>query len=61
MIKLGLNENANIIFNVKKKRSEIVKEIIRISGFYHIKSDSTHHFFGNACSKSVPLRFPVVD
>ena len=26
--------------------------------FGAVKSDSTHHFFGNACTKSGPLRFP---
>ena len=26
-------------------------------GFGAVKCDSTHHFFGNACTKSGPLRF----
>jgi hypothetical protein len=29
----------------------------RSGRFSAVKSDSTHHFFGNACTKSGPLRF----
>jgi hypothetical protein len=60
---------------IYEEEFEDTKEVIRIckskkdnrngSGrFGAVKSDSTHHFFGNTCTKSGPLRFlsfPVVD
>jgi hypothetical protein len=39
----------------------LCRDRIFFGRFGAVKSYSTHHFFGNACTKSGPLRFPVFD
>ena len=52
----------NLQFTYSNSEIEIVKEFnylgLLLSGrFGALKSDSTHHFFRNACTKSGSLRF----
>jgi glutamate racemase len=51
-------------FALSKKKKKKKKKKIKTPEFNQLrcsgKSDSTHHFFRNACTKSGPLRFSFV-
>jgi hypothetical protein len=45
------------VYSIKHYVIKFVSNLWQVGGFLWFQSDSTHHFFGNACTKSGSLRF----
>jgi hypothetical protein len=54
---LLLQRASFILWYIHLALSKNVKNRNEGGRFGTVKSDSTHHFFGNACTKSEPLQF----
>ena len=51
------NKQYHSVGKLKKCKIDTANRHIHDGRFGAVKSDSTHHFFGNACTKSGSLRF----
>ena len=56
-VQLSEEKSVKTTINIKKENIISAGRVIESGRFGALKSDSTHHFFRNACTKSGSLRF----